>query len=275
MGTKQTQQNHKQSRRNSTLLAETAACIRFFSRIPLPRLAPSDDPESAPDFTRIARAIPLAGFLIALPAALLIFLLGFSALPPLAIGLLATGLLTTITGALHEDGLADVADGFFGGHTPDRRLSIMKDSRIGAFGALALVIAIGLKATLIAGALERFGSLGALTVLLAAESLSRFLLVWQWARLPPARPDGLGSRFGRPESTAVRQAAIATLICLSPALLLLPLTAALSGLALALISSYGLGLLAKAKVGGFTGDVLGAIQQVSGLGFYAGLMILW
>jgi adenosylcobinamide-GDP ribazoletransferase len=119
----------------ATFAGDLAACIRFFSRLPLPRLGKWDDPAALPAFQRMARAAPLAGVLVALPAALVGLLLGFTALPHLAIGLLMTGALAAVTGGLHEDGLADVADGFFGGHTPERRLEIMKDSRIGSFGA--------------------------------------------------------------------------------------------------------------------------------------------
>ncbi|WP_417685865.1 adenosylcobinamide-GDP ribazoletransferase [Roseibium sp.] len=256
------------------LADDTAACVRFFSRMPVPRLTSSDDPQAIPDFRKIARAIPFAGLIVALPAAAAGLLLGLTNLPSLAIGFIVTGLLATVTGALHEDGLGDVADGFFGGHTPERRLEIMKDSRIGAFGALAMMITIGLKAALIAALLDRFGPLGSMTILLGVESFSRALIVWQWVKLPPARPEGLGSRFGTPDRAALLQAFAAGALSLLVALISLPLSSLALALLLAVFAASGTGLLARAKIGGFTGDVLGAIQQVSALAFLVGTLAI-
>ena len=179
------------------LLADAAACIRFFSRIPVSRVNRLDQPEALPDFTTQARAAPLAGAFVALPAAALGLALGYTAIPPLGIGLLVAALLAIVTGALHEDGLADIADGFFGGHTTERRLDIMKDSRIGAFGTIALVLALGLKAVLIAELIIRFGPAVAMATLLGLEAFSRALIVWQWNQLPPARPARAAAVFGR------------------------------------------------------------------------------
>lgn len=253
------------------LVADVAACIRFFSRVPLPRLGQADDPARLPDFKQISHAIPLAGFVIALPAVVLGFLLAGTALPTAVIALLMIALQLGLTGALHEDGLADVADGFFGGHTAERRLEIMKDSQIGSFGALALIISIALRALLIGTLFERLGAPQALLALLGAESLSRMLMVYHWSALPPARPDGLGARFGSPLPTSIRHTILVTLACLAPALFWLPLTASLCGLLVALVSGYACARLACHKIGGFTGDVLGFIQQVTSIAFLLGI----
>ncbi|WP_343072392.1 adenosylcobinamide-GDP ribazoletransferase [Roseibium litorale] len=249
------------------ILCDTAACVRFFSRMPVPRLSACDDPAALPDFSAIAWAIPIAGVIIALPAALAGVVLGLTHLPFLAVGLIVTGLLAAVTGALHEDGLADIADGFFGGATVERRLAIMKDSQIGSFGALALIFLFGLKSVLIATLLERLGPVPAMAILLGGEALSRTLMAWQWSVLPPARPGGLGHRFGCPDQAAVVLASLAALVFLVPSAFLLPLPALSLGLLLAYSAAYATGRLAKAKIGGFTGDVLGAVQQVSGLVF--------
>ncbi len=256
------------------LIADTAACVRFFSRLPLPRLCAADAPERLPDFSKISRAIPLAGLIVALPAALLGLLLGFSALPALTTAFIVTGALTAVTGALHEDGLGDVVDGFFGGHTRERRLEIMKDSRIGAFGALALIISIGLRASLIAALLTRLGPLPAMLALLGAESLSRTLIVWQWSVLSPARPDGLGNQFGHPGQEALKQALVIGAICLLPLVAVLTVSSLSLGLLLAGMAAYSTGVLAHHKIGGFTGDVLGAVQQVSALAFLIGCLAI-
>jgi len=256
------------------LAADTAACVRFFSRLPLPPLNALDDPAAAPNFSLIARAAPVAGVVIALPAAGLGTLLGYSALPGLAVAVLVAGLLAATTGALHEDGLSDVADGFFGGATRDRRLEIMKDSRIGAFGALALIVSVALRIALLAALWQRFSPADAALLFLGSEAVSRALLVWQWQRRPLARPDGLAARFGKPTADTVRQASIAVLPMLIPPLLLVPLPAFLLALFLAGGGAFVTARLAQQKIGGVTGDVLGAIQQVSGLGFLVGMLMV-
>ncbi len=256
----------------SGLAADTAACFRFFSRLPFPRLGSWDSPAAVPDFVRIARAAPLAGVAVALPAAAIGFLLGFTSLPPLVVGLLMTAALAAATGALHEDGLADVTDGFFGGHTAEKRLDIMKDSRIGSFGAMALIVAVGVRAALLGELLARFGPGGGILIFLGTEALSRTLLVWQWSILPSARPDGLGARFGKPDQKAANQATLLGAACVVPAALVVPVPALLTGLLLAALAAIGLGRLSVQKIGGFTGDVLGAIQQVTSLAFLIGCL---
>ncbi|WP_422376059.1 adenosylcobinamide-GDP ribazoletransferase [Roseibium sp.] len=257
------------------LAADAAACVRFFSRLPLSKpLNAFDDPAAIPDFRRIARAAPLAGLVVALPAAALGTALGYTHLPVLVVATLMIGLLAATTGALHEDGLSDLADGFFGGATRDRRLEIMKDSRIGAFGALALIVSVVLRVTLLAALWQRFSPADAALLFLSGEALSRALLVWQWRALPQARPDGLAARFGKPDAATLKGALLVTLPLLLPAFLLLSLPAFLLALSLAAVTAFAVGALARDKIGGVTGDVLGAIQQTSGLGFLAGMLMV-
>jgi len=258
----------------TSLLAETAACIRFFSRVPLPRIAKDDDVAAIPDFTQIARAIPLAGAVLGVLPALLLLLLTATALPGLVTASLVVIVQIMLTGALHEDGLADVSDGFFGGSSLERRLEIMKDSRTGAFGALALCLTVLLRIVLIAELLARFGPLTAAAVLIGIEAGSRALMVWQWKVLPPARPDGLGARFGVPDTAAANQAAVFGALCLLPVAAALPVPHVSLALVLAGLAAWGSGKLALAKIGGFTGDVLGAVQQVALLSFMTGLLVL-
>lgn len=256
------------------LAAETAACVRFFSRLPLPKINRADDLTAPPDFTRISRAAPFAGFVIALPAAALGVFLGFTELPALAVATIIAGFLAATTGALHEDGLGDVADGFFGGATRERRLEIMKDSRIGAFGALTLIITVALRISLLAALWQRFSPADAALLFLGGEALSRALLVWQWQLHPLARPNGLAAKFGKPTTKAVQQSLVFTIPLLIPAALLLSLPALSLALLLAAGTAYATGRLALIKVGGLTGDVLGAMQQLSGLGFLIGLLMV-
>lgn len=260
--------------RMSTLFADMAACVRFFSRLPLPAVNTMDDPAAAPDFTRISRAAPLAGAFVALPAAGAGLLLGASDLPVLVTATIVAAILTLVTGALHEDGLSDVADGLFGGATMEKRLDIMKDSRIGAFGAAALVFAVLLRVALIAALLDRFSAAEAALLVITGEALSRFLLVWQWNHHPLARPDGLAARFGKPSSQALTHSLVMTAVLLVPALLSVPFYALILGIAAAAVAAFFGGQLAFRKINGTTGDVLGAIQQVSSLGFWTGLLIV-
>lgn len=201
-----------------------------------------------------AWAWPLAGVAVALLAGLV----GYSALrlgvpPTLAAGLVLAAQIV-LTGGLHEDGLADAADGLWGGHDPARRLEIMKDSRIGSYGVLALGLSM----------LLRWGGLSALMAqgwlfapLLAVALLSRAPMAVLASALPNARGRGLSSQVGRPDAfTATLGVALAIL----GALLLLGWPA-LAPVLWGALTSIALAALAKAKIGGQTGDILGATQQ--------------
>ena len=155
---------------------------------------------------------------------------------------------TLITGALHEDGLADTADGFGGGRTVERKLAIMRDSRIGSFGGLALLFSLAIRGTTLAL------SPHPLRALVAASVLGRAAMLLPLLLLRPARNDGLAHALG-----AARPAtALAGLVLAAPALLWAPG----AGCA-AFAASLALTALAARQVGGMTGDVLGAAEQVA------------
>ena len=241
---------------------DLAACLRFFTRLPIPPLPDEPAPYAAPDFRTVPRVLPLAGLLIAVPAALVLVLAWEIRLGPFVAAALALVALALITGAMHEDGLADVADGFGGGQSRERILEIMRDSRIGAYGGTALFLGLALRAAMLATLLDRSGSLAAVALLFAA-ALSRTVALVPLAILDPARPGGAGAAVGRPTRATL---AVAGLICL----ILAGIAAALGlpplGLGLALIlaplAAFGLSALAERKIGGQTGDVVGACQQV-------------
>jgi adenosylcobinamide-GDP ribazoletransferase len=159
-----------------------------------------------------------------------------------------------VTGGLHEDGLADTADGLWGGWTRDRRLEIMRDSRIGSYGVIALVLAFLARWTLVVQALA-VGHWGAVV---AAAVLSRGVLPGVMALVPHARADGLSRGVGRPTREV---AALAFVLGLGGALLLTGqvVVPALAAVAVA----AGLARLAIARIGGQTGDILGAVQVVA------------
>ncbi len=258
----------------ATLLAEFAAMVRFWSRLPLPRLGPADDPAAPAPFARAIRMLPWASLAIAAPSAVLVALLGPTGLPDLAVGALAVALLAVVTCAFHEDGFADVADGFGGGFTVERRLEIMKDSRIGAFGGVALAAQFVLRASLIGEAVDRFDGLGAGLVVLAVAAMARPLSLVLMVALPPARPDGLGRAAGRPQTGALAAALVGGVAVVSGlALPVAGLAAILAALALATGAVLALGRLARAKVGGFTGDVVGAGTLTAEIGLLLGLLL--
>lgn len=177
-------------------------------------------------------------------------------LPPALVAGLCLGLMAMMTGAMHEDGLADTVDGFWGGWTRERRLEIMKDSHIGSYGVIALILSLGLRWL----ALTLLFDAGlALPALIAAGALSRGVMPVLMQALPPARDGGLSRSVGRVGfDTAVlgaMVAAVAALLALGLLALAVIIAAALAGMAV--------GAGARAKIGGQTGDVLGAAQQIT------------
>lgn len=251
--------------------------LQFFTRVPVTgRLAAWVG--FSPAMLRASAAhFPGVGWLVGAVGAG-VFLLAQEGLPGMA-GAVAAALLSTIatvllTGAFHEDGLADVADGLGGSADRTRALQIMKDSRIGAFGALALALALGLKVALLA-TLAGQGAMNVATALLAAHVLSRlaplFLIRW----LPYVGNDGSTSK-SKPLADAIGGGAllVGVLYALPAVLLLLfthPLAQAVAALvACALAASYMARLLAR-RLQGFTGDGLGATQQLCELALYLAL----
>ncbi len=253
-------------------LYEIAACLRFFTRLAVPPLPDEPAPYDAPDFTTVPRVLPLAGLLLALPAALTLVLAWELRLGPFVASALALAVLALITGAMHEDGLADVADGFGGGRTLMRRLEIMGDSRIGAFGGTALVLAFSLRLGALATLLDRSGALAALALLLVA-AVSRSAALVPLVLLDPAKPGGAGASVGRPTGATLGIAAgLCVLLGLIAWAIGLPILGIVLMLLLAPAAAYGLTRLARRQIGGQTGDVIGASQQVAEIAGLIGLL---
>ena len=247
------------------LMADLLSALRFYSRLPGPTFGFEGDPHRVPDFRSLPRILPLAGFLIALPSALILLLAGGVGLSSLPLAALAVATLVITTGAMAEDGFSDVADGFFGGSTKERRLEIMVDSRVGAFGVSALVLALILRVASLGALNDHQGLVAASASLLAAGVLSRVAGVLPLVFLPPARPGGKSASVGRPGVIVTTIAVIGALslgaLCLfiggvSPRMISVALL-------LGLASAFPVMVLAQAKIGGQTGDVAGATQQVA------------
>ena len=234
-----------------TLLTDVTDCIGFFTRLPVASAGAADRA-----FAPALWAAPIAGLAVALAGGLVLALSSAVGLPSTVSALLVVAATMALTGALHEDGLSDTFDGLFGGFTRERRLEIMKDSRIGAFGASTLVFSIGLRAA----ALAAIGvSWEALYGLVAAHMASRALLPAMLHAAPPARSDGLAASVG----TVDRNTALAALaLGAAPLLLLGPLALILTAAALAAVFVL-IDRTARDRIGGHTGDILGALQQAA------------
>lgn len=199
---------------------------------------------------------PLVGAVLGGIAGLAAVLLLALGLPASVAAGLCLCLLVVMTGGLHEDGLADTADGFWGGWTIERRLEIMNDSHIGSYGVIALILSLGLRWVALS---LLFGAGLALPALIAVGALSRGVMPALLHALPFAREGGLSRLVGRVSfDTAVLGAAVAAVL----ALLTLGLVA-LPVIAVVALTGWGMGALARGKIGGQTGDVLGASQQVA------------
>lgn len=239
----------------SGLLGDLAVAIAFLSRLPS---APAG---YAPGrLARAARAFPAAGLLIGAIGAVAYLFAWSLELYPLPAAIIALAVLVWLTRALHEDGFADFADGLAGAN-PERRLEIMRDSHIGTFGVLALGLALALRVAAVA---EVADPAGVARVLIAAAALSRAAMVVLMQRLPPARPDGLARAAGQPSGDDVT---VAVGIGLAATFLLLPWLPALICVLFAAAGAFAIAWLARERLGGVTGDVLGAAQQAAEIGF--------
>lgn len=240
------------------LIEDVSICLQFYSRLPIGS-ARADAP---PDLARLAPALPLAGALIGATGAASLIVARICHLPPLVCALIAIATLTIITGALHEDGLADLADGLAGA-TRDAKLAIMRDSRIGSYGALALLLSVLLRAAALAALIER-GILLSAFALIFASALSRVAGLVPMTMLAPARADGLGAAAAAPTREVLTRAG-----CYAAALAVAPWLAGagLSQIVMAIVAAFVGGALvaalARKQIGGYTGDVLGAAQQVA------------
>jgi adenosylcobinamide-GDP ribazoletransferase len=235
----------------ASLLVDIKVAAIFLTRLPLAWPAGAD----ATSLNRAMRLFPLVGAALGLAGAALQALALWLGAPPLVAALLALALMALLTGALHEDGLADTADGFGARADRTRTLAIMRDSRIGAFGAIALVLVLMLRAT----ALAAIGA--AWLVLPAAEAAGRAAAPVLMAWLPAARAEGLSARVG---TVGRATAGIAALIAAPLVLAALGPLAGLAGLLLAAAGVAGLGALATARIQGQTGDVAGTAILLAG-----------
>ncbi len=235
-------------------LADIRTALGFLTRCPVGA--------GGGDLARAARLFPVVGALVGLAGGILYTIALWLGLPHLLAAAAAIGGTLLLTGALHEDGLADLADGFGGGTDAAAKLAIMKDSRIGTFGVLAL----GLSLLARVAALAALGPQVGVGALIAAHALGRAGLPLVMAREPLARDTGLAVAAGRPrESDALVAIGLGALL----ALLALGWLGGLLAILIAAVATFGLARFARRQIGGYTGDVLGAIEQICELAVLA------
>ena len=233
------------------LVADLRIGISLCTRFPIGPTASLGDGEVA----RASWTFPIAGILVGLGGALAYWIairLNVAPIPAAALALAAT---TALTGAMHEDGLADSFDGL-GGKTREQKLDIMRDSRIGTFGALALVITLLLRWSTLADIAEpRYVAIA----LVSAHASARAAMTAFMHLVPLARSDGLASGAGRPSGQSVAAALAIGLFCL---LFGFGAKGAMISLLLLAFAGVIVARIAIRQVGGQTGDVLGAFEQV-------------
>jgi adenosylcobinamide-GDP ribazoletransferase len=234
------------------LIIDLRIAISLCTRLPIGPPATIGDGEVA----RASWALPVAGLVVGLFGAATYWIAARSHVPPLPASALAIAATVLLTGAMHEDGLADTADGFGGGKTQESKLEIMRDSRIGTFGSCALILSLMLRWSALAEIAEpRLVAVA----LIAAHVSARAVLPIVMSFVPPARADGLSSGAGQPPQQSAAIALALGTICLL-------FSFGPSGALVALLALGAIGLLltrlAIKAIGGQTGDVLGALEQV-------------
>ncbi len=234
-------------------LADLKLCLAVLTRLPV-RL---DEATAARPLAAAAWAFPVVGLGVGIVGGAFYWLAHRLGLSPWLAAVVALAATVLATGALHEDGLADVADGFGGGRDREAKLAVMRDSRIGTYGVIALVLSFALRL----GALAAIGRPSAVVAtLLVAGAMSRAAIVLVMSLGAPARSDGLGFAAGRADAmTAFVAAAIAVVAGVVLTGFSAALIAAVAAAAGALIVLW----LALRQIGGTTGDVLGAAQQAA------------
>lgn len=236
--------------------------LQFFTRLPIPRWVGFE----AAWLHHASRYFPLVGVVVAAIAAAVYYLTALVLPAPVAV-LLSTAASIYITGAFHEDGFADACDGFGGGLTPQRVLEIMKDSRIGAYGAIGIICMLAVKCTTLA----MLPPASAIAALFLAHPLSRLAataLIW---RMDYARDEGKS----KPMAQQMRgsEFTIASCGALLPCVVLVvcdQVSAQVVGAALlaAALAALWLARMFKARIGGYTGDCLGTVQQLAEVAIY-------
>ncbi len=245
--------------------------IQFFTRIPVPAWVG----HSAQQLDQAARYFPLVGMMVGALSAAVLWLCAQVLPLSLAVGISMTaGIL--ITGAFHEDGLSDFVDGLGGGYTIEKTLAIMKDSRVGAYGVIALVLVLLIKFQSLLELCNAHSWLLVAAALIAAHSFSRLMATSIMLTQRYIRDDDTARAKPAAQQISPASFAIATLTGIASLALLFaagaPVVNLSSAVFAALVMRMYLAWRLQKRLGGYTGDCLGAVQQLTELAFYLGLL---
>jgi adenosylcobinamide-GDP ribazoletransferase len=227
---------------------------QFLTRLPIP--ARLQSVWGMEDLRDSVHMFPLVGVLVGLGASLVYASAVFLNLPPVIAAILAVATQILMTGALHEDGLADVCDGFGGGRTREQKLEIMRDSRLGTYGAIGLILSLALR---IAAITYLADPITVAPALIAAAALSRAAMPVAMWLMPQARTEGLAASAGR---TGCARVLVGVGLGVAVIFLCLPLIVASVAIAASAVSATALLGLSQRQLSGITGDVLGLVQQL-------------
>lgn len=242
-------------------LQKLARSIGFLSRLPVPKSFFDTDNGS---LSETSGMFAIAGVIIALPIAAIAALLHEFGIDKMLVAVLVLAAQTFITGALHEDGLSDCVDGFWGARDKERILEIMRDSRLGAYGTLALIFSIILKFSALTAVMDHVSSVQLFILIIITSGVSRGIMVWHWRALPPAREDGVAKHVGIPTSQALGENLIISGILLALTILVgYSILNIVFAIPITILSVYLFTRLVNKKINGHTGDTIGASQQIS------------
>ena len=247
---------------------DIAAAFLLLSRIPVKYQFAKDSP---PDFNSSLWAFPLVGLVIGTLGGIMLTFASFLGLPLLVCGGLSVSVMAMATGAMHEDGLADTADGFGGGRDVDDKMRIMHDSHIGSYGVLALCISTIIRISLFASiAGLDLSNLALIGLVAAIAAAARWQILIALRAFPIAADAKLAKVTGQPSMIAIFAAAFLWVVPL--AYFAVPIAALIAGMA-ALLVCLGLGRIAMRQINGISGDVMGAMIILGEIMLAAGLCL--
>ena len=243
-------------------VAQFLEAVRFLTRLPLPQSS-----EKSIALNDSFWMFPVVGAVIGTFTGMVLWAGLSVGLPSFLATLIAVGGTIVLTGALHEDGLGDVADGFGGGQTRENKLAIMRDSQLGTYGVLCLLLMMAARLGVIVALIVTFPPLLTMLVLIAGAAISRAAMVGIVSHLPPARVDGLAATLLPSGANSILAYAVALAIAVVALLPVLTVLNTAISLIFAVIATVLFAVLALRQIGGHTGDVAGAAQQIAEISF--------
>ena len=229
--------------------------VSFLTRIPI-----SKDLLFERSLMDAAWSFPLIGGLVGFLGGMVVLLLSYFNISPIIISFLTIGAIILLTGGLHEDGLADTADGFGSNKRPEDKIRVMRDSQIGVYGTLALIITILMKVSALSELIDNDHISTCVIALVVSGALSRSSMIGIAFFLENASETGLATLAGKPSPSSIGVCFfISILLCV----FLLPLTKVLAAILLSLVATVIIGVLSKKQINGYTGDILGTSQILS------------